>query len=125
MIKNSGRKWQFNVADKQTVFTAGTRKEASTSRDSHHETSQGQKKAKRVSGMKAAMLWRQGTDVGIFDPYLLKVKQPSQIYKEGHTESLFLMKLKCDTIVNACIESDFLKAIFFAQTKCPANKKCT
>ena len=45
------------------------------------------------------------TDVGIFHPYLLKVKQPSQIYKEGHAGNLVLMKLKGDQTVNACIES--------------------
>ena len=45
------------------------------------------------------------TDVGIFHPYLLKVKQPSQVYKEGHTGNLVLMKLKGDEIVNACIDS--------------------
>ena len=49
------------------------------------------------------------TDVGIFHPYILKVKQPSQMYREGHTGNLFLMKLKGDKIVNACIKSKLKK----------------
>ena len=45
------------------------------------------------------------TDVGIFHPYLLKVKQPSQIYKEGHAGNVTLMKLKGDNTVNTCLNS--------------------
>jgi hypothetical protein len=45
------------------------------------------------------------TDLGIFHPYLLKVKQPSQIYLEGHTGNLALMRLKGDQTVQACINS--------------------
>ena len=45
------------------------------------------------------------SDVGIFHPYLLNVKQPSQIYLEGHTNNILLMRLKGDTTVNACLDS--------------------
>ena len=45
------------------------------------------------------------TDVGIFHPYLLNVKQPSHIYHEGHTGNLILMKFKGDKTVEACIQS--------------------
>ena len=45
------------------------------------------------------------TDVGIFHPYLLNIKQPSQIYIEGHASNMFLMRMKGDKTVNACIES--------------------
>ena len=45
------------------------------------------------------------TDAGIFHPYLLNVKQPSQIYHEGHTGNLALMKMKGDKTVQTCIQS--------------------
>jgi hypothetical protein len=45
------------------------------------------------------------TDGGIFHPYLLKVKQPSQVYLEGHAGNLTLMTLKGDKTVQACIKS--------------------
>ena len=45
------------------------------------------------------------TDVGIFHPYLLNVKQPSQLYHEGHASNMLLMRLRCDTTVNQCIDS--------------------
>ena len=45
------------------------------------------------------------TAAGIFHPYLLNVKQPSQIYHEGHTGNLALMKMKGDQTVQICIES--------------------
>ena len=45
------------------------------------------------------------TDLGIFHPYLLNVKQPSHIYLEGHTNNMLLMRLKGDTTVNACLDS--------------------
>ena len=45
------------------------------------------------------------TDAGIFHPYLLNVKQPSQLYNEGHASNMLLMRLRGDTTVNACIES--------------------
>ena len=45
------------------------------------------------------------TNVGLFHPYLLNVKQPSQMYLEGHTSNLMLMTLKGDQTVKACIES--------------------
>ena len=45
------------------------------------------------------------TDVGIFHPYLLNVKQPSQVYLEGHASNMLLMRMKGDITVNACIES--------------------
>ena len=45
------------------------------------------------------------TDVGIFHPYLMGVKQPSQLYLEGHTSNMLLMRLKGDKTVNSCINS--------------------
>ena len=45
------------------------------------------------------------TDVGIFHPYLLNVKQPSHLYHEGHASNMLLMRLRRDATVNACIES--------------------
>ena len=45
------------------------------------------------------------SDIGIFHPYLLKVKQPSQLYLEGHVSKMFLMRMKGDATVNACIDS--------------------
>ena len=45
------------------------------------------------------------TDVCIFHPYFLNVKHPSQIYLEGHTNNMLLMRLKADSIVNACLDS--------------------
>ena len=45
------------------------------------------------------------TNVSIFHPYLLNVKQPSQLYHEGHTGNLALMTIKGDSTVNACIRS--------------------
>ena len=45
------------------------------------------------------------TDVGIFHPYLLNVKQPSHLYYEGHASNLLLMKTKGDITVNKCISS--------------------
>ena len=45
------------------------------------------------------------TDVGIFHPYLLNIKQPSQVYLEGHASNMLLMRMKGDTTVNACIDS--------------------
>ena len=45
------------------------------------------------------------TNIGIFHPYMLKVKQPSHIYLEGHAGNLALMRLKGDKIVNKCIDS--------------------
>ena len=45
------------------------------------------------------------TDVGIFHPYLLNVKQPSQIYLEGHSSNMLLMRMKGDATVNACLDS--------------------
>ena len=45
------------------------------------------------------------TDIGIFHPYMLKVKQPSHTYLEGHAGNFALMRLKGDNIVNKCIDS--------------------
>ena len=41
------------------------------------------------------------THPGIFHPYLLNVKQPSQIYLEGHASNMLLMRMKGDKTVNA------------------------
>ena len=51
------------------------------------------------------------TDVGIFHPYLLNVKQPSQTYYEGHASNMLLMKTNGDNTVNACIESKLEREI--------------
>ena len=45
------------------------------------------------------------TDVGLFHPYLLAMKQPSQLYHEGHTSNMMLMRFKGDQTVNTCINS--------------------
>ena len=45
------------------------------------------------------------TNVSLFHPYLLNIKQPSQIYHEGHTGNLALMEIKGDKSVQACIQS--------------------
>ena len=45
------------------------------------------------------------THAGIFHPYLLNVKEPSQIYLEGHANNMLLMRMKGDETVNACIDS--------------------
>ena len=45
------------------------------------------------------------TDIGIFHPYMLKVKQPSQLYLEGHAGNIAMMSIKGDIIVNKCLDS--------------------
>ena len=45
------------------------------------------------------------TDLGIFHPLMLKVKQPSQLYMEGHAGNIAMMRLKGDEVVNKCIDS--------------------
>ena len=45
------------------------------------------------------------TDVGIFHPYLLNVKQPSKLYYEGHASNMLLMTMNGDITVNKCMES--------------------
>ena len=45
------------------------------------------------------------THAGIYHPYLLRVKEPSQLYAEGHASNLVLMRMKGDETVNACIDS--------------------
>ena len=45
------------------------------------------------------------TYIGIFHPYMLKVKQFYHIYLEGHAGNFALMRLKGDNIVNKCIDS--------------------
>ena len=42
---------------------------------------------------------------GLFHPYLLNIKQPSQIYTEGHAGNFVLMKLKGDQTVTTCVQS--------------------
>ena len=48
---------------------------------------------------------RGASDISIFHPYLLRVKQPSQLYLEGHAGNMLLMRLKGDPVVNACLDS--------------------
>jgi hypothetical protein len=45
------------------------------------------------------------TDVGLFHPYLLNIKQPSTMYLEGHAGNHVSMKLKGDSVVNAALQS--------------------
>ena len=45
------------------------------------------------------------TDVAIFHPYMLNVKQPSALYLEGHAGNHASMKLKGDSVVKAAIDS--------------------
>ena len=45
------------------------------------------------------------TNASLFHPYLLNIKQPSQVYHEGHTGNLALMQIKGDKTVQACIQS--------------------
>ena len=45
------------------------------------------------------------TNASLFHPYLLNIKQPPQVYHEGHTGNLALMQIKGDTTVQACIQS--------------------
>ena len=48
---------------------------------------------------------RGATDIGIFHPYMLNVKSPSQIYLEGHAGNFTLTRMKGDPTVNACLDS--------------------
>ena len=45
------------------------------------------------------------TDVGLFHPYMLNIKQPSTIYLEGHASNHTSMRMKGDCIVNATLQS--------------------
>jgi hypothetical protein len=45
------------------------------------------------------------TDIGIFHPLMLNVKQPSQLYMEGHAGNIAMMRMKGDILVNKCIDS--------------------
>ena len=45
------------------------------------------------------------TDVAIFHPYMLNVKQPSALYLEGHAGNHTSMKLKGDSVVKAALDS--------------------
>ena len=45
------------------------------------------------------------TDVGLYHPYLLNIKQPSQLYLEGHASNTLLMRMKGDKNVNVCLDS--------------------
>ena len=45
------------------------------------------------------------SDIAIFHPYLLSVKSPSQLYKEGHAGNYSLMRIKGDKIVNQALDS--------------------
>ena len=50
---------------------------------------------------------RGATDAGIFHPYLLNViKQPSQLYLEGHISNYTLMRMKGDKVVNAALDRE-------------------
>ena len=45
------------------------------------------------------------TDLAIFHPFLLGLKTPSQIYKEGHAGNYALMRFKGDKLVNHALDS--------------------
>ena len=45
------------------------------------------------------------SDVAIFHPYMLKVKQPSTLYLEGQAGNHASMKLKGDSVVKAALDS--------------------
>ena len=45
------------------------------------------------------------TDVAIFHPYMLNVKQPSTLYLEGQAGNHASMKLKSDSVVKAALDS--------------------
>ena len=45
------------------------------------------------------------TDVGLFHPYMLNIKQPSTLYLEGHAGNYTSMRLKGDSTVIAALES--------------------
>ena len=45
------------------------------------------------------------TDVAIFHPYMLNVKQPSTLYLEGQAGNHASMKLKGDSVVKAALDS--------------------
>ena len=45
------------------------------------------------------------SDISIFHPYLLGIKAPSQLYKEAHTGTYTMIRLKGDKIVNQALDS--------------------
>ena len=45
------------------------------------------------------------SDIAIFHLYLLNIKTPSQLYKEGHAGNYTLMRIKGDDIVNHTLDS--------------------
>ena len=45
------------------------------------------------------------TEVSIFHPYMLGIKNPSQLYKEAHAGSYTMIRIKGDEIVNYALYS--------------------
>ena len=45
------------------------------------------------------------SDIDLFHPYILNIKQPSTLYLEGHAGNHTIMKMKGDIIVNASLQS--------------------
>ena len=45
------------------------------------------------------------SDISIFHPYLLGIKAPLQLYKEAHTGTYTMIRLKGDKIVNQALDS--------------------
>ena len=45
------------------------------------------------------------TDVGLFHPYMLNIKQPSRVYLTGHISNHTSMRIKGDSVVNSAIMS--------------------
>ena len=48
---------------------------------------------------------RGATDIALFHPYLLNIKTPSHLYKEGHAGNYALMRVKGDSSVNLALDS--------------------
>ena len=48
---------------------------------------------------------RGATDIAIFHPYLLNIKTPSHLYKEGHAGNYAMMRIKGDFSVNLALDS--------------------
>ena len=44
-------------------------------------------------------------DSGIYHPYLLNMKTPSQLYKEGHASNYALIRYKGDNLVNHLVDA--------------------
>ena len=48
---------------------------------------------------------RGASDIAIFLPYLLNIKTPSHLYKEGHAGNYAMMRIKGDSSVKLALDS--------------------